>query len=100
MRPDDDMMDVPGTERLFDSEEHGEGHSAPDSSALTLLTAPVGGDGPDSTRTKGDLILIPQPTDQGSDPLTWSMWKKGWQLFLLGWFLCITTAVAVKMPKF
>ncbi|OAL69143.1 MFS transporter [Trichophyton violaceum] len=35
-----------------------------------------------------EIILIPKPTTEGSDPLMWSMSKKSWQLFLLCLYAC------------
>ena len=27
-------------------------------------------------KTKGDIVLIPQPSDDPNDPLNWPLWKK------------------------
>ncbi|KAH6680613.1 major facilitator superfamily domain-containing protein [Halenospora varia] len=35
-----------------------------------------------------DIVLIPQPTERGGDPLTWSRWKKYYQLFLVALYAC------------
>jgi MFS family permease len=37
---------------------------------------------------KSDIVLIPQPTQAGSDPLRWSSAKKYYQLFLLALYAC------------
>lgn len=39
-------------------------------------------------RDESDIVLIPRPTECGSDPLTWSRWKKWYQLFLLALYAC------------
>ncbi|EGD99090.1 MFS transporter [Trichophyton tonsurans CBS 112818] len=61
----DNDLDVPGTERLFNVDgEQLNGHA------------------------QAEIILIPKPTSEGSDPLIWSMSKKSWQLFLLCLYAC------------
>ncbi|KIW79602.1 hypothetical protein Z517_06214 [Fonsecaea pedrosoi CBS 271.37] len=60
-------LDVPGTEQLVDVHH-------------TLQAAHVGG--------TSDIVLIPQPTGAGGDPLRWSRWKKYYQLFLLALYAC------------
>ncbi|OJD34270.1 mfs transporter [Diplodia corticola] len=60
--------DVPGTEYLVDV-----GHS------LDVSHAGKG---------SSDIVLIPQPTVCGGDTLTWSQWKKNYQLFLLALYAC------------
>ncbi|KAB5542553.1 major facilitator superfamily domain-containing protein [Coniochaeta sp. 2T2.1] len=62
-----DQVRVPGTELLVDVSNtlnisHASGHS--------------------------DIVLIPQPTECGRDPLTWSKWKKYYQLFLVALYAC------------
>ncbi|THW08599.1 MFS general substrate transporter [Aureobasidium pullulans] len=59
-------LDVPGTEQLVDVNHD-------------LDTAHQG---------SSDIVLIPRPTECGSDPLTWSRWKKWYQLFLLALYAC------------
>lgn len=59
---------IPGTEYLVDAN-----HS---------LDASHAGAG------KSDIVLIPQPTSCGRDPLTWSPYKKYYQLFLLALYAC------------
>ncbi|KZF20415.1 MFS general substrate transporter [Xylona heveae TC161] len=58
-------LDVPGTERLVDVNHD-------------LNVAHAG----------SDIILIPQPTSCGADPLRWARWKKYWQLFLVSFYAC------------
>ncbi|KAL0254531.1 hypothetical protein SLS55_010008 [Diplodia seriata] len=60
--------DVPGTEYLVDV-----GHN------LDVSHAGKG---------RSDVVLIPQPTVCGGDTLTWSQWKKYYQLFLLALYAC------------
>jgi MFS family permease len=60
-------LDVPGTEKLVDANH--------------VLNAKHA----DGT---GDIVLIPQPTECGADPLGWSKWKKWYQLFLLALYAC------------
>lgn len=60
--------DIPGTEYLVDVN-----HSLEVSHA---------------NAESSDVVLIPQPTACGSDPLTWSMTKKYYQLFLLALYAC------------
>lgn len=62
-----DNDDVPGTEYLIDiNHDTGLSHASASS----------------------DVVLIPQPTACGSDPLTWSASKKYYQLFLLALYAC------------
>ncbi|KAA8896867.1 hypothetical protein TRICI_006822 [Trichomonascus ciferrii] len=42
-------------------------------------------------KRRGDLILIPQPSDSPNDPLNWGYWRKVWQFFLL---MCVTGLTA------
>lgn len=63
-----DHDNVPGTEYLVDV-----------SHSLGVSHANAG---------SSDVVLIPQPTACGSDPLTWSMSKKYYQLFLLALYAC------------
>lgn len=35
-----------------------------------------------------DIVLIPQPTECGADPLRWPRWKKYYQLFLVALYAC------------
>ncbi|KAH8647363.1 major facilitator superfamily domain-containing protein [Xylariales sp. PMI_506] len=35
-----------------------------------------------------DIVLIPQPTECGGDPLKWPRWKKYYQLFLVSLYAC------------
>jgi len=37
---------------------------------------------------RSDIVLIPQPTSCGRDPLAWTTRKKYWQLFLLALYAC------------
>ncbi|KAI9835897.1 MAG: hypothetical protein M1819_001795 [Sarea resinae] len=60
-----DDLDVPGTERLIDVNHD-------------LNVSHAG----------NDIILIPQPTSCGGDPLRWSRWKKYYQLLLVSLYAC------------
>ncbi|KAF2083890.1 MFS general substrate transporter [Saccharata proteae CBS 121410] len=60
--------EVPGTEYLVDVTHNSEASHA--------------------AAGKPEVVLIPQPTLCGSDPLRWSWWKKYYQLFLLALYAC------------
>ncbi|KAL6246911.1 hypothetical protein RBB50_006218 [Rhinocladiella similis] len=60
-------LDVPGTEQLVDVN-----HS------LQAVHA----------KGSSDIVLIPQPTNAGTDPLRWHRFKKYYQLFLLALYAC------------
>ncbi|KAH8903398.1 MFS general substrate transporter [Coniochaeta sp. PMI_546] len=63
-----DPLTVPGTELLVDV-----------SKTLNISHANSG---------HSDIVLIPQPTECGGDPLTWTRWKKYYQLFLVALYAC------------
>jgi MFS family permease len=60
-------LEVPGTELLVDV-----GHNVQAAHA----------------KGTGDIVLIPQPTNAGGDPLRWHRFKKYYQLFLLALYAC------------
>ncbi|KAL4788524.1 major facilitator superfamily domain-containing protein [Aspergillus varians] len=60
-------LDVPGTEQLVDVNHNLEAALADEN---------------------GGIVLIPQPTTAGLDPLTWSSPKKYYHLFLLALYAC------------
>ncbi|KAK5263893.1 hypothetical protein LTR99_010906 [Exophiala xenobiotica] len=60
-------LDVPGTEQLVDVDHN-------------LQAAHATG--------ASDIVLIPQPTNAGTDPLRWHRFKKYYQLFLLALYAC------------
>lgn len=68
MAPIDLDEHVPGTEYLVDVEH-----------TLEVTHAGAG---------KSDVVLLPQPTQCGSDPLSWTASKKYYQLFLLALYAC------------
>lgn len=49
---------------------------------------------PNNVKRRGDLVLIPQPSDSPNDPLNWGFWKKFWQFFLLMFVTGLTAATA------
>ncbi|KAK8151985.1 major facilitator superfamily domain-containing protein [Phyllosticta citribraziliensis] len=64
----DTVEDVPGTEYLVDVSHN-----------LDVSHAGAG---------TSDIVLLPQPTLCGGDPLNWSKYKKYYQLFLLSLYAC------------
>ncbi|KIW46523.1 uncharacterized protein PV06_02191 [Exophiala oligosperma] len=60
-------LNVPGTEQLVDVNHD-------------LQAVHAGG--------SSDIVLIPQPTNAGADPLRWNRFKKYYQLFLLALYAC------------
>ncbi|KAJ9143293.1 MFS general substrate transporter [Pleurostoma richardsiae] len=68
MADQSDSIRVPGTELLVDV-----------SKSLNASHADAG---------HSDIVLIPQPTQCGGDPLTWPKWKKYYQLFLVSLYAC------------
>ncbi|GJN83208.1 MFS transporter [Purpureocillium lilacinum] len=62
-----DYEAVPGTEQLIDANNKAEAFAHVDES---------------------DIVLIPQPTACGGDPLNWPRWKKYYQLFLVALYAC------------
>jgi MFS family permease len=62
------QLKVPGTELLVDV-----------SKSLDISHAHSG---------ESDIVLIPQPSDCGRDPLRWPKWKKYYQLFLVALYAC------------
>lgn len=75
----DDLEDLPGTRRLFDSEGH-------------MLLVP-GGDAT-SLKKHGDIVLVPQPTDSPNDPLQWSLVRKIWHTALVCFVTALTAATS------
>ncbi|POS74757.1 hypothetical protein DHEL01_v206845 [Diaporthe helianthi] len=75
----DELEDIPGTRRLFDSEGH------------TLLS--LSGDA-SSLKKHGDIVLVPQPTDSPNDPLQWSMVRKIWHTALVCFITALTAATS------
>lgn len=75
----DELEDVPGTRRLFDSEGH------------TLLS--LSGDA-SSLKKHGDIVLVPQPTDSPNDPLQWSLARKIWHTALVCFITALTAATS------
>lgn len=75
----DDLEDLPGTRRLFDSEGH------------MLLVS--GGDAT-SLKKHGDIVLVPQPTDSPNDPLQWSLLRKIWHTALVCFVTALTAATS------
>lgn len=43
--------------------------------------------------SEADIILIPNPSDDLSDPLRWSAWRKRYHLFLLVMYSTLMTAL-------
>ncbi|CAN8104857.1 unnamed protein product [Discula destructiva] len=75
----DDLEDLPGTRRLFDSE------------GRMLLTS--GGDEV-SLKKHGDIVLLPQPSDSYNDPLNWSLLRKIWHTALVCYVTALTAATS------
>lgn len=75
----EDLEELPGTRRLFDSEGH------------MLLT--TGGDDA-SLKKHGDIVLVPQPTDSPNDPLHWSLPRKIWHTALVCFVTALTAATS------
>ena len=61
-------------------------HKPPHRDSTNIL--PVNHDLDAAHQGNSDIVLIPRPTECGSDPLTWSRWKKWYQLFLLALYAC------------
>lgn len=76
---EDDLDELPGTRRLFDSEGH-------------MLLVP-GGDAT-SLKKHGDVVLVPQPTDSPNDPLQWSLARKIWHTALVCFVTALTAATS------
>lgn len=75
----DDLEDLPGTRRMFDSEGQ-------------MLLVP-GGDA-NSLKKHGDIVLVPQPTDSPNDPLQWSLVRKIWHTALVCFVTALTAATS------
>lgn len=75
----EDLEELPGTRRLFDTDGH------------MLMTS--GGDAA-SLKKHGDIVLIPQPTDSPNDPLHWSMPRKIWHTMLVCFITGLTAATS------
>lgn len=76
----DELEDLPGTRRLFDSDGH------------MLLTTGAGDTA--SLKKHGDIVLVPQPTDSPNDPLHWSFARKVWHTALVCFVTALTAATS------
>ncbi|KAK7745850.1 hypothetical protein SLS53_002568 [Cytospora paraplurivora] len=76
----DELEDIPGTRRLFDSEGH-------------MLVTTGHGDA-SSLKKHGDVVLVPQPTDSPNDPLQWSLARKIWHTALVCFVTALTAATS------
>ncbi|KUI56411.1 hypothetical protein VP1G_03704 [Cytospora mali] len=77
---EDELEDLPGTRRLFDSDGH------------MLLTTGTGDAA--SLKKHGDIVLVPQPTDSPNDPLQWSLARKIWHTALVCFVTALTAATS------
>lgn len=76
----DELEDLPGTRRLFDSDGH-------------MLVTTGTGDAA-SLKKHGDIVLVPQPTDSPNDPLQWSLARKIWHTALVCFVTALTAATS------
>lgn len=76
----DELEELPGTRRLFDSDGH------------MLVTTGTGDTS--SLKRHGDIVLVPQPTDSPNDPLQWSLARKIWHTALVCFVTALTAATS------
>lgn len=81
---DDDF--IPGTVNIYAFEINKDD--------INDTETPDGDNNQDGLKTRGNIILVPQPTESVNDPLNWSITKKLWNFSIVIFYTAFTAATS------